>query len=72
MPSHGARNYSKVRVARAARLFVITRQIKFIICGVVIAVVDAKSSLLNYWCLLQLANKFKTVTAVHGELTCCK
>ena len=33
-----ARNYTEVRVARAARLFVLTPPIKFLICGVVVAV----------------------------------
>ena len=41
-----ALNYSKVRVARAARLFFLFRPIKFLICGVVVAfaVVDAKAT----------------------------
>ena len=30
-----ARNYTEVRVARAARLYVLTPPIKFLICGVV-------------------------------------
>ena len=40
-----ARTCSKVLVARAARLFFLTRPIKFLICGVVVTVpfVDAKT-----------------------------
>ena len=39
-----SRNYSKVRTARAARLFVLIRPIKFLIYDVIVAVsvVDAK------------------------------
>ena len=43
-----ARNCTEVRAARAARLFVLTPPIKFLICGVVVAVLLSMVKLPNF------------------------